>query len=83
MRRVWLVVLCLVAPITAQSDAQPFTEIERLRIENVRLERVIVERAVADWQAKVKTLKADIEQARPGYEWNPDTGQLSKMPEKK
>jgi hypothetical protein len=56
----------------------PLTEVEQLRIQNVNLERVIVQRAVDDWQKKQAQLKADLEKARPGWLWDPETGAWKK-----
>lgn len=61
---------------TASTPA-PLTEIEALRVENLQLQRVIVQNALNDWQTKVRVLKADLERARPGCIWNPETGQWS------
>lgn len=54
---------------------KPLTEIEVLRVQNVALERVVVQHALTDWQHKVQALKADLERVRPGFTWNPDTGE--------
>ena len=62
------------APKPAAKPA-PYTDVEALRIENVRLEGQIVQRAIADWQAKVKALKADLEKVRSGFTFNPETGE--------
>jgi hypothetical protein len=83
VKRITLILcLFLVVPVRAQ-DARhpaPYTEIERLRIENVGLERVIVQRALDDWRAKVAVVKADLERARPGWTWNPETGEWTATP---
>lgn len=72
-----IVVLLTAGAAFAAQDAKPapYTEVEALRIENVRLEGQIVQRAIADWQAKVKALKADLERVRPGFTFNPETGE--------
>lgn len=78
-RLVLLLCVLLTVAVTAQSDAPaPFTEIEALRIQNANLEGELLKRQIADWQAKVQALKADIEKARAGFEWNPETGALTK-----
>lgn len=77
MRRLLLLVVLLTVSVTAQEKPgpAPYTEVEALRIENANLERAIVQRAVTDWQAKVAKLKADLEAKRPGFSWNPETGE--------
>lgn len=77
--RILLLSLLLLAqaPVSAPQPA-PLTEVEALRVQNVNLERVIVQRALDDWQKKVAALKADLEKTRPGWLWNPDTGQWTK-----
>lgn len=76
MRRL-LLALALTVSVTAQEKPAPapLTELEALRVQNANLERVIVQRAVTDWQAKVATLKADLEAKRPGWRWSPETGE--------
>lgn len=60
---------------SARVDAPaPFTEVETLRVQNANLEGQLVQRAVADWQAKVAKLKADLESTRPGWSWAPESG---------
>lgn len=67
--------MLLCATVRADAPAPaPFTEIEQLRVQNVNLERAIVQRAVTDWEAKRALLKADLERARPGWTWDPDSG---------
>lgn len=79
-----LLTLLLAAPVvSAQAPSvpvHPYTETESLRIENTRLEAVIVQRALSDWQAKVAKLKADLEAARPGWTWNPESGAWTAVP---
>lgn len=78
-RPILLAILCLTVSVTARSDSPaPFTEMESLRIENVRLEGVILQRQLTDWQTKRDKLAHDIESARPGFTWNPDTGVFTK-----
>lgn len=74
MRALLVALLLLVAPLAARSDAPPLTEVERLKIENVRLEGVILQTQFDAWQAKKAKLKADIEAARPGWTWEPESG---------
>lgn len=62
---------------------QPYSDVEALRIQNANLEGAIVRRAVEDWQAKVAKLKADLEQARPGFTWNPESGAWTKATHEK
>lgn len=74
-----LLVFALVAQ-TPAPPVRPYTETEALRIENTRLEAVIVQRALSDWQAKVAKLKVDLEAARPGWTWNPESGAWTAIP---
>lgn len=55
----------------------PFTEVESLRIQNLNLKTALVQRAIEDLNKDKAVLKADIEKARPGYAWDPETGQFS------
>ena len=80
MGRRFALVLVAVFALLSIGHAQdakpaPYTDVEALRIENVRLEGQIVQRAIADWQAKVKALKADLEKVRSGFTFNPETGE--------
>lgn len=75
MRMLLLSLLLLAQTPVAAPTPAPLTELEALRVQNVNLERVIVQRALDDWQKKVQALKADLEKARPGWTWNPETGE--------
>lgn len=85
MRRLLLpcVLLASLSLHAADATPPPLTEVESLRVQNVNLERVLVQRALDDWQKKVLALKADLEKARPGWQWNPETGQWSETPKPK
>ncbi len=63
-------------------SAAPLSEVEGLRVQNLNLERVILERQLADWKVKLDKLRADLESARPGWSWNPDTGAFAQKPTK-
>jgi hypothetical protein len=77
-----LLVLALLALSSDQiKSPAPLTEVEQLRVQNLNLERVIIERQMQDWTVKQQKLKADIELARPGYTWDPTTGQFATKPE--
>ena len=75
-----LLILLLVAPLSAQTDAPSLTPVETLRLENVRLEGVIIQREIADWNAKRAALKADLERDRLGWVFDMDTGKFVKAP---
>lgn len=68
-RAILLALLLIAVPVTAQ-DAKPapLTEIESLRVQNVNLKVAILRDEIAH-------LKADLEHSRPGWIWNPDTGE--------
>lgn len=72
MRLPFLLLLAAMTLQTPTPKPEPYSQVEALRIENLKLERVIVDRAVSDWRTKALTLKADLERARPGFQWNPD-----------
>lgn len=78
MRRLVLffVAFALLGFVVSAQGSKPatLTEIEALKVENLNLQRVILERQIADWQGKQAHVKAEIEQARPGWTWNPETG---------
>jgi hypothetical protein len=74
MRVLLLAMLLLVAPLHAGPDVPPLTELERLKIENVRLEGALIQRELDDWQAKKARLKLEIDAARPGWTWEPESG---------
>ncbi len=79
-RTMLFVLLCLLAVPVLGQDASPapFSEVEALRVQVVNLEGAILQRKVDDWEAKRAKLKADLEAARPGWRWNPETGQFTK-----
>lgn len=84
LARVALLLAC-VASLSAQESAPqpaPFTDVEALRVENVRLEGVVLQMQITGWQAKRDRLKAELEQSRPGWSWNPETGQWTATPKK-
>lgn len=72
----FVAVLVLLAGLTVSAQAPqtkgpaPYTELEALRVENLSLEVRLV-------RIKAGLLKADLERARPGFAWNPDTGEWS------
>lgn len=83
----FLLAFALAVTVTAQEKPAPapLTELEAAKVQIVNLERVIVQRAVDDWRAKQAALKAELESKRPGWVWNPDTGEWAavKPPEGK
>jgi len=74
--------LALVAwlPLDARDVPPPLVEVEQLRVENLRLEGVIIQQELQQWQAKRTKLKADLENVRPGWLWNPDTNTFTEKP---
>lgn len=79
MRRIILIIMLLAASLSAASDSPaPFSELEATRMENVRLRGIILQREYDDWHAAQAKLKADIEGARVGWLWNPETGAFTK-----
>lgn len=71
MRRLLIALLVLLAGLTASAQAPaapaPYTEVEALRVENFQLQLRLL-------RLETGILKADLERARPGWQWNPDTG---------
>ena len=78
--RLALLALLLLTQAPSAPQPEPYSQVEKLRVENMQLERVIVQRALDDWQKKALALKADLERARPGFAWNPDTDTWTPKP---
>lgn len=80
MRTVLLALLVLLAvPVVAQdASPAPFTEIEALRVQNLNLRGALLQRELADYQRDLAALKVQIEEKRPGWTWDAETGKFTK-----
>ena len=79
-----LLVLALLAcsALVGAQPAQPapYTAIEAVKVQSLQRLAVIVQRSIEDYKAEAARLKAELEAARPGWTFNPETGQWSETP---